>query len=105
LLIAKNQETFLNLKQQFQNHTIEKVYRAFVYGWVPEPNASLVTGKRGIISAPIGRSSSDIRAWTAGRGAREPIRDAVTEYTVLKRFSDNDEEKPTVEHRFSYIEA
>lgn len=105
LLIAKNQETFLNLKQQFQNHTIEKVYRAFVYGWVPEPNASLVTGKRGIISAPIGRSSSDIRAWTAGRGAREPIRDAVTEYTVLKRFSDNDEEKPIVEHRFSYIEA
>lgn len=105
LLVAKNQKMFEALKEQFQNHTIQKVYRAFVYGWVPDPKASLATGKRGVISAPIGRSPLDIRAWTAGRGAREPIRDAVTEYVVLERFGDSDEEKLTVDHRFSYVEA
>jgi 23S rRNA pseudouridine1911/1915/1917 synthase len=35
--------------------------------------------------------------WTAGRGAREPLRDAVTEYTVLKRFKKG-------EHEFSFLE-
>ena len=105
LLVAKNQKTFEYLKEQFQNHTIQKVYRAFVYGWVPDPRASLATGKRGIISAPIGRSPNDIRMWTAGRGAREPLREAVTEYVVLDRFSDIEEDKPSVDHRFSYVEA
>jgi 23S rRNA pseudouridine1911/1915/1917 synthase len=108
LIIAKNQKTFESLKEQFQNHTIKKVYRAFVYGFVSDPKASLATGKRGTIDAPIGRSPRDIRMWTAGRGAREPLREAVTEYTVLNRFSDvsqDDDTKPTLEHQFSYIEA
>ena len=98
LLVAKNQKTFLMLKEQFQNHTIKKVYRAFVYGFVSDPKASLLTGKRGIINAPIGRSPNDIRMWTAGRGAREPVREAVTEYIVLDRFEAEDS-------KFSYIEA
>ncbi|MES2930517.1 MAG: RluA family pseudouridine synthase [Patescibacteria group bacterium] len=105
LVIAKNQKTYLSLKEQFQNHTIKKMYRAFVYGFVPDPKASLGTGKRGIVDVPIGRSPKDIRMWTAGRGAREPLRDAVTQYNVLNRFTDNGEEKTTVDHQFSYIEA
>jgi 23S rRNA pseudouridine1911/1915/1917 synthase len=105
LLVAKNQKTFESLKEQFQSHTIEKVYRAFVYGFVPDPKASLATGKRGVINVPIGRSPKDIRMWTAGRGAREPLREAVTEYVVLDRFSDVDSEKPDVTHQFSYVEA
>jgi len=109
LIIAKNQKTFLSLKEQFQNHTIQKVYRAFVYGYVSDPKASLLTGKRGVINVPLGRSPKDIRMWTAGRGARAPLREATTEYVVLKRFSDienNDsEEKVGIEHQFSYIEA
>ena len=109
LLVAKNQKTFLFLKEQFQNHKIKKVYRAFVYGNVSDPKASLLTGKRGVINVPIGRSPVDIRMWTAGRGARPPLRDAVTEYVVLKRFED-----PSVatrqlpfagEQKFSYIEV
>jgi len=98
LLVAKNQKTFLILKEQFKNHSIKKVYKAFVYGNVSDPKASLLTGKRGIINAPIGRSPLDIRMWTAGRGAREPVREATTEYVVLNRFEDG-------EQKFSYIEA
>jgi 23S rRNA pseudouridine1911/1915/1917 synthase len=114
LLVAKNQKTFEYLKEQFQNHTIVKVYRAFVYGFVADPKASLATGKRGVINVSIGRSPRDIRMWTAGRGAREPLRDAHTEYTVLNHFTDIPEgeiiPKPSetnsaVEHQFSYIEA
>ena len=112
LLVAKNQKTFLMLKEQFQNHSIKKVYKAFVYGYVSDPKASLLTGKKGIINASIGRSPLDIRMWTAGRGAREPVREAITEYVVLDRFVTKDP-SPTSslsrdgasETRFSYIEA
>jgi 23S rRNA pseudouridine1911/1915/1917 synthase len=120
LLIAKNQKTFNFLKEQFQNHTIQKVYRAFVYGFVSDPKASLLTGKRGVINAPIGRSPNDIRMWTAGRGAREPVHDAVTEYVVLNRFKIPPlrtinsphlnpllakEMRKDEENNFSYVEA
>jgi len=107
LLVAKNQKTFLFLKEQFQSHKIKKIYRAFVYGYVTDPKASLATGKRGVINVPIGRSPKDVRAYTAGRGAREPLREAVTEYTILNKFTDTDDDelKKKVEHQFSYIEA
>lgn len=109
LLIAKNQKTFLDLKNQFQNHKIKKVYRAFVYGYVSDPKASLATGKRGIINVPIGRSQKDIRAYTAGRGAREPVKEAVTEYIILNKFIDKDFPRDqgglNQDNKFSYIEA
>jgi 23S rRNA pseudouridine1911/1915/1917 synthase len=107
LIIAKNQKTFLNLKEQFQSHKIKKAYKAFVYGYVSDPKASLLTGKRGVINVPIGRSPVDVRAFTAGRGAREPLRDAVTEYIVLDRFTDtkDEDEVKKAEHQYSYIEA
>lgn len=107
LLIAKNQKTFLFLKDQFQNHKIEKTYRAFVYGFVSDPKASLSTGKRGVINVPIGRSQKDFRAFTCGRGARLPLKDAITSYTILNKFVDTKnklkQNDPT--HQFSYIEA
>src|SRR5450830_1926082 len=56
LIIAKNQKTFEFLKNQFQNHKVKKVYRAFVYGSISDPKASLLTSKRGVINVPIGRS-------------------------------------------------
>jgi 23S rRNA pseudouridine1911/1915/1917 synthase len=107
MILAKNQKAFEFLKAQFQKHSIEKVYRAFVYGYVADPKASLKTGKRGIINASIGRSPKDVRMWTAGRGARDPLRSAITEYNVLARFADTDDEKEMKknEHQFSYVEA
>jgi 23S rRNA pseudouridine1911/1915/1917 synthase len=113
LLIAKNQKTFLFLKDQFQNHKIKKVYKAFVYGFVSDPKASLLTSGRGVINVPIGRSQKDIRAFTAGRGAREPLKEAITEYIVLNRFIDNKEDdsisnnnkNTIVENQYSYMEV
>ncbi len=77
MLIAKNQESFLNLKEQFQNRTTQKTYRAFVYG--------RVKNDEGVIDRPIGRSKKDFRRWTAQRDIRGKERDAVTEYKVLNR--------------------
>ncbi len=77
LLIAKTQESFDDLKRQFQEHTIKKKYVAVVYGWPRD--------ERGIIDQPIGRSSSNIRAWTTKPNSRGS-RDAVTRFTVIKKF-------------------
>ncbi len=75
ILIAKTQEAFDSLKEQFQNHTIEKTYHAFVYGEMKN--------KKGVIDRPIGRSTKDFRMWSAQRGARGVMREAVTEYEVV----------------------
>lgn len=98
LLIAKNEATFNFLKRQFKKKKINKTYNAFVYGGLKDPVASLRTGKKGVIDAPIGRSPKDIRMWTAGRGAKGEPRDAVTEYLVIKRFEDK-------EQKFSFLEV
>ena len=75
LLIAKTQESFLNLKSQFQARTIKKNYKTIAYGFFKD--------KQGVINKPIGRSSSDFRRWSAEYGARGELREAVTEYKVL----------------------
>jgi len=77
LLIAKTEEMFLNLKTQFQEHLIEKEYRAFVYGVIKEDAL--------VIDRAIGKSSGDFRKWSAQRGARGKMRDARTDIEVLVR--------------------
>ena len=77
LIVAKNNTAFQFLKKQFQEHEIEKEYHAFTYG--------AIKNDEGVISEPIGRSGGDIRKWTTGRGARGMMRDAITEYRVIKR--------------------
>ncbi|MFZ2522995.1 MAG: RluA family pseudouridine synthase [Minisyncoccia bacterium] len=79
MLIAKTKESFESLKKQFQNHKIQKKYEAFVFGEVRAD---------GVVDRPIGRSSSDFRKWSAQRGARGEMRDAVTEYRVLTKNKD-----------------
>lgn len=88
MLIAKTKEGFDFLKKQFQNHDIQKEYLAFVYGEIPEKINGVNYangGKRGIIDRPIGRSSSDFRQWSAQRGARGEMREAITEFEVLQK--------------------
>lgn len=75
IIVAKNQETFLFLKKQFQERKIVKKYRAFVYGKLKETE--------GVIERPIGKSTQDFRLWSAQRGARGEMREAVTEYKVI----------------------
>ena len=75
LLVAKTQESFLNLKSQFQARTIKKSYRTIAHGFFKEAS--------GTIDKPIGRSTSDFRRWSAEYGARGELREAVTNYKVL----------------------
>lgn len=85
LIVAKNQPTFEFLKKQFHDRTVSKKYLAIVYGHVKNDS--------GKIDRPIGRSKNDFRKWSATRGARGEMRDAVTDYKVLKRFF-NDKNEP-----------
>ncbi len=77
LLLAKNQEAFLFLKNQFQERDIAKEYHAFVYGNIKKDED--------VIDRPIARSRSDFRLWSAQRGSRGELREAITEYKVLER--------------------
>ncbi len=75
LILAKTQEMYLHLKKQFLERSVQKVYRAFVYGSVTE--------ERGVIDRPIARSKTDHRRWTAQKGRSGLERDAVTYYKTL----------------------
>jgi 23S rRNA pseudouridine1911/1915/1917 synthase len=77
LLIAKTQKAFDFYKDKFKGRQIKKIYHAFVWGEMKE--------EEGKINRPIGRSSSDFRRFSAQRGARGEMRDALTEYRVLHR--------------------
>lgn len=77
LVLAKTQASFENLKKQFQEREIKKIYNAFVWGVVKED--------KGVVDRPIGRSKNDFRKWSAERFARGELRPAVTEYKVLNR--------------------
>jgi len=78
LVLAKNQKAYEFLKNQFKEREVKKVYNAIVSGWVKED--------KGIINKPIGRSPTDFRRRLAGRGARGELKEAITQYKVLKRF-------------------
>lgn len=80
LLLAKTKEGHAHLKAQFQNREVEKAYHLFVYGDMKED--------RGTINLPIGRSSGDFRKWSAERGVRGEVREAITYFEVLKRSKD-----------------
>ena len=97
LIAAKNQKAFEFLKKQFsapslklskegrdlayggQNRNIVKKYLALVEG-------DLKTDK-GVIDLPIGRSFSDFRKKVASSDYKGELREAITEYKVLERFS------------------
>lgn len=76
LVVARTQESFANLKEQFQEREVKKTYRAFVQG-------SLKEG-RGTINRPIGSS----RGGKGPRSATRPhgvMRDAVTMWRLVAR--------------------
>lgn len=73
LLIAKDSEAHIQMQEQFQSRTIEKIYLALVAG-VPSPLQAM-------IDAPVGRSTSN-RTKMAILGA-STMREAQTTYTTL----------------------
>ena len=88
MIFALNKKAFTFLKNQFQSHTIKKVYHALVVGHIKNDT--------GIIDAAISRSKSDFRRKNTkdtftndGKGdVRGKEREAVTRYKVLKRFKN-----------------
>lgn len=89
LIVAKTQEAFLFLKEQFKNREVAKEYHAFVWGHFKE--------ERGFVDAPIGRSTGDFRRWQSGRGIRGETREAYTAWKRISSFTDE------VEEPFSYL--
>jgi len=92
LVIAKTEETFEFLKEQFKNRETKKTYRAFVHGTFKE--------ERGIIDKPIGssRGGSGPRSAKLSYGVQ---RDAITMYKVLKsQMYEADAQEP-----ISYVEV
>lgn len=77
MLVAKTVEAFESLKSQFKNHEVKKIYHAFVLGEMKKDSDT--------IDRPIGRNSKDFRMWSAQRGARGEMREAITDYTVLSK--------------------
>ncbi|KND48496.1 MAG: 23S rRNA pseudouridine synthase [Parcubacteria bacterium C7867-005] len=80
LLLAKTQKGFEHLKNQFLKRIISKTYIAFVHGSLKDDHGTLNTS--------IGKSPTDFRKYSAGRGATGEMREAVTYYQVLKRDKD-----------------
>lgn len=80
MIVARNQKTFEDLKQLFQQRKMEKKYLALVCGEVKN--------KKGIIESPIGRTKKNPMKRGVGphiRGERQ----AITEYRTLKHFGKN----------------
>lgn len=84
LVLAKTPAAFAHLKMQFQERHATKAYRAFVFGAVAHAD--------GVIDRPIGRSARDFRLRSAQRGARGPLREAVTHFTRI-----------AADERYSYL--
>ncbi|OGI71359.1 hypothetical protein A3B84_00660 [Candidatus Nomurabacteria bacterium RIFCSPHIGHO2_02_FULL_35_13] len=89
MLLAKNEKAHEFLKNQFKERIVKKTYHAIVSGWVKNDH--------GTINKPIGRSPKDFRRHLAGRGVRGKLREAITEYKVLKRFKIST-------NKFTYLE-
>lgn len=88
LVIAKSKQGFETLKEQFQSREIDKVYHLFAHGNMKDD--------RGTINISIGKSSSDFRKWSAQRGKKGELREAITYFEVLKR---------SPEHNVTFVEA
>ncbi len=75
ILVAKNQEYFENLKQQFKNRVVQKNYKLFSYG-------KFVFDKKGV-NTPIGRSKNDFRKWATTREIRGQSKSAETIFELI----------------------
>lgn len=78
VLVARNQKSFVALKELFKNRQMEKTYQAIVCGQLKN--------KKGVIDKPIGRLVKNPlkRGVEEGRNKIRGAREAITEYKVIK---------------------
>ncbi len=79
MVIAKTQESFQALKEQFQHRTVYKEYIALVYGKLPKDHD--------IIDRKIARSKA--RGRMVARPNSQEGKEAKTEYNVTQRFKNH----------------
>ena len=80
LVIAKTQDSFVYLKNIFQDRKIKKSYLALVNGKPKEP--------KGTIDAPMGRIGMKRTTQVRGNKKLKDKKEAVTEYSTLKNFNN-----------------
>ena len=78
LVVAKNDETQMDLARQFFEHSIERLYVAVVWGNIQEDE--------GTIDGAIGRDPNDRLRFKVYPEDDERAKHAVTHYKVLERF-------------------
>jgi len=76
LVIAKNDETHINLSNQIKNREVKKTYIALVRGNVQANEAT--------IDMPIARSTQDRKKMAVNKNGKN----AITHFKVLKRYGD-----------------
>ena len=74
LVVAKTDQAYESLAAQVKAHSMDRFYEAVVYGGLRDD--------QGTVNLPIGRSPRDRKKMAVVEGGRE----AVTHYTVLRRF-------------------
>lgn len=75
LVVARNQKTFLALKEKFKKREMQKTYLAVVHG---------KTEKAGMIDAPLAAAADYKKQVVADTRTKTKIRSAVTEYKTLE---------------------
>lgn len=85
MVIAKNNETFFELKKQFQERKVEKRYIALISGVLN------LEKNQGLIKIPLIKRGTKTMTAIRNKGRADPtlgIREAVTEYKVLHRYKE-----------------
>lgn len=77
LIVCKNDYSFSKISEQISNKTVVREYLALVHG--------LILNDTGTIDAPIGRDKNDRKKLTV---TEFNSKDAITHFTVLKRFKE-----------------
>lgn len=81
MVIARNNETFYELKKQFQERKVEKKYIALVSGALEKDN--------GVIEIPLIKIGARVSASTRSDSRfKDKIRPAITEYKVMRRYKE-----------------
>jgi len=89
LVVAKHQNAFEILKEQFKKHTVLKTYQALVYG-------DVVKGQ-GTLKQPIGRSGDGTKMSV---GSGKDLKPAWTQYQILRHYYD-----PASSQKFTLLEV
>lgn len=76
LIVAKDNDTHLHLKQQFQHRTVYRLYEAIVYG--------VIQHTKGVIRAPIGRNPKNRLKMAVVKDGKE----AETHFKVVKHYEN-----------------